>query len=412
MALQDKLNHLFSLRREMRVTEIRPEYFTLLERLGDPHLRLPPTIHVAGTNGKGSTIAFMRAMLEQAGYSVHVFTSPHLVRFNERIVLNGAMISDAALADLLDEVFKKSDGLAQSFFEITPALAMTAFARNPADILLLETGLGGRLDQTNVIPPPLASVITTLSYDHMPMLGDTIEQIAFEKAGIIKPGTPCIVGRQIYPQVLPVLAAQAERMGARLVAETDWPRLTSPPAPSLTGPHQIQNAALAAATLLTQTQLAVPEEAMRRGIETAFWPARLQKIALPGLREGWEFWLDGGHNDSAGLVLAEQAALWARTDPKPLHIITGMQAHKDGAGFARALAPYAASVTTIPIPGHEETSAAPDALAALWRREAPSRIPVHASHAPLRDIPAALPDSAAGGRILLTGSLYLAETIL
>ncbi len=414
MPLQSQLDHLFSLRRDPaesgKDVAIRTEFFTLLERLGNPHLHLPPTIHVAGTNGKGSTIAFMRAMLEQAGYSVHVYTSPHLVQFNERIVLNGAMISDTALSTLLDEVMEKSTGLSQSFFELTPALAFTAFARNKADILLLETGLGGRLDQTNVIPAPLASVITTLSYDHTQMLGSTIELIAGEKAGIMKPGTPCIIGHQIYPAVFSVLHAQAEKTGCPLITEDHWPRLSSPPAPGLLGAHQIQNAALAVAALMTQTQFHVPEAAMRRGIETAHWPARLQKIETLDLPGGWEFWLDGGHNDSAGLVLAEQAANWAKTDPKPLHIITGMMGHKDATAFAHALAPLADSVTIIPVPGHEDHCTPPDGLADVWGAAGARNMMISAENWPetLRNTLANHPP----GRILLTGSLYLAQIVL
>lgn len=414
LPLQSQLDHLFSLRRDPadsgKGVPVRAEFSTLLERLGNPHLHLPPTIHVAGTNGKGSVIAFMRAMLEQAGYRVHVYTSPHLVKFNERIVLGGAMISDAELSALLDEVIEKSEGLSQSFFELTPALAFTAFARNGADILLLETGLGGRLDHTNIIPPPLASVIATLSYDHTHMLGDTIELIAGEKAGIMKPGSPCIVGHQIYPAVFPVLQTQAAKTGCPLITEAHWPRLHSPPAPGLVGAHQVQNAALAVATIMTQTQCPVPEDAMRRGIAAAHWPARLQKIALPDLPSGWEFWLDGGHNDSAGLVLAEQAACWARTDPKPLHIITGMMGHKDAAPFARALAPHADSVTIIPIPGHTNSCTPPEILARVWLGEGAKNLLISKEDW-VETLQNTL-ENREPGRILLTGSLYLAQIVL
>lgn len=408
--LADKLDHLFSLRRDGKGNlAIRGEFFTLLERLGNPHRTLPPVIHVAGTNGKGSTIAFMRAILESAGYSVHVYTSPHLVRFNERIVLNSDIIDDARLESLLDEVLEKAEGLNLSFFELTPALGFTAFARHPADILLLETGLGGRLDHTNIIDAPLASVITTLSYDHTHLLGDTIESIAREKAGIMKQHAPSIVGHQIYPEALGVLHDCGQALEIPVIDKTRWPGIENPPRPNLVGAHQLDNAGLAVAALLTQTRLAIPEAAFRNGLTKARWPARLQRIETIPLPPEWELWLDGGHNDSAGLVLAEQARNWAAEDGKALHLITGMMGHKDCTSFARVLAPLTASVTTIPVPGHDDSCAPPDILAQIWRDCGAS--PVFAAPA----WPAAFQScltKGESGRILLTGSLYLAQAVL
>ncbi|MGZ9108376.1 MAG: bifunctional folylpolyglutamate synthase/dihydrofolate synthase [Micavibrio sp.] len=407
--LQNKLNRLFALRRDGKGDlAIRPEFFTLLQRLGNPQKNLPPVIHVAGTNGKGSTIAFMRAILEAAGYSVHVYTSPHLVRFNERVVLNGQMIDDSALEILLDEVLEKSADLDLSFFELTPALGFAAFARTQADILLLETGLGGRLDHTNIVDAPLLSVITTLSYDHTHLLGDTIELIAREKAGIMKPGVPCLVGHQIYPEALDVLKSCGNALSIPVIDKTHWPRIENLTPPNLVGAHQRDNAGLAVAALLTQTRLAIPETAFHTGVTSARWPARLQKIETLALPPGWELWLDGGHNDSAGLVLAEQARHWAAADGKNLHIITGMMGHKDAASFARALANHAASVTTIPVPGHDESCTPPESLAQIWRDS--GAVAVTAAI-----WPAALEDclrTGESGRILLTGSLYLAQTVL
>lgn len=421
-AHQDKLETLFALRRERYdSTRINPDYYTLLDRLGHPAAQLqhqlPPVIHVAGTNGKGSTIAFMRAILEQAGYGVHVYTSPHLLRFNERIVLNGQMIDDDLLASLLDEVMDKATGLDLHFLELTPALAFTAFARARADILLLETGLGGRLDHTNILAAPLATIITTLSFDHTDYLGDTIEKIAAEKAGIMRAGVPCVIGPQIHPAAMDALQTHAAAIKAPVIVSgagpndfpDDFPDDLPLPTPSLPGPHQIGNARMAATALRTQQKFHIPEEAYAAGIQSATWPARLQKIPLSAPKCDWEFWLDGGHNDSAGLVLAQQATEWAK-DGRPLHIITGMMGNKDASPFARALAPHAASVTTIDIPGHETKCIPARELARIWREQGAPRAAADALEwdAVLETLLA----REKPGRILLTGSLYLAQMVL
>ncbi|MDB5490735.1 MAG: Dihydrofolate synthase / Folylpolyglutamate synthase [Micavibrio sp.] len=426
--LEDKLRHIFTLKRGARSDlTIRPEYFTLLERLGNPHHHVPPVIHVAGTNGKGSTMAFMRAILEAAGYKVHVYTSPHLVQFNERIVLAGEQISDDYLETLLDETMEKNAGMEQTFFEITTALAFAAFARVPADILLLETGLGGRLDSTNIIDRPLATVITTLSYDHMEFLGDTIDSIAGEKAGIMKADTPCIVAHQIYPEAIAVLKARAAVLNAPLYCENDgWVMDGSPEpghdlfsvhtrvrslkdlsTPSLTGVHQIRNAVTACATLLTQTRFTIPANAFGEGLKNAFWPARLQKIDSPLLPSPeWELWLDGGHNDSAAEALAEQAKRWAAGDGKPLYIIHGMMGHKDVGSFAGPLAHLTSAVICITL----ENGHSPEDLARFWLEAGAPMAQAAPQHwpAPLLEIF----NTKLPGRILLTGSLYLAQLVL
>lgn len=412
--LQDKLETLFALRRaHYDSTHINPDYFILLERLGHTAAQLqhqlPPVIHVAGTNGKGSTIAFMRAILEDAGYSVHTYTSPHLIRFNERIVLNGQEIDDDTLETLLDEVIEKADGLNLHFLELTPALAFAAFARIRADVLLLETGLGGRLDHTNILAAPIATVITTLSFDHTDYLGQTIEKIAAEKAGIMRAGVPCLMGQQIYPAATDTLKAHAAAIKAPLSGPEDWTEEFMLPTPALSGAHQIGNARLAVETLRAQTRLHIPDEAYTAGIKSAHWPARLQPIALAHAADGWELWLDGGHNDSAGLVLAEQAKAWA-VDGQPLHIITGMMGNKDAAPFARALAPHALSVTTIDIPGHEAQCIPALELAKIWREQGAKR--AAADMLDWNDVLETLMQREKPGRILLTGSLYLAQMVL
>lgn len=434
-SLQDKLDHLYTLRKSgispgYAGLSLRPEYLMLLERLGNPHTQLPPVIHVAGTNGKGSTIAFMRAILESAGYKVHAYTSPHLIKFNERIVLAGAEIDDVTLESLLDEILAINNGMEQTFFEITTALAFTAFARTPADIVLLETGLGGRLDSTNVIDAPLATVITTLSYDHTEFLGHSIEEIASEKAGIMKAGTPCVIAHQNDARALATLRARAIALGSTLYCadngwsmtsnmtgnhagdgnvfsiHTEYRSLNALPTPSLVGAHQIRNAATAIATLAIQNRFEIPDAAFAAGLTNVYWPARLQKIKSP---TDWEIWLDGGHNDSAGAVLADQIKTWSEQSDKPLYIITGMMANKDVAAFAHPIAPLADAVVTIPIPGNQGLSFSPTALAETWAGSGAKTVYTDetAWPAPLNSVLANNPP----GRVLITGSLYLAQEI-
>ena len=435
--LREKLNRIFSLRQHLVAQKgdmdlsIRPDYFTLLERLDNPHKKLPPVIHVAGTNGKGSTIAFMRAMAEAAGLRVHTYTSPHLIRINERIVLNGTPIDDGALETLLDEVLLANGDMAQTFFEITTALAFAAFARQPADLLLLETGMGGRRDSTNVVDTPIATIITTLSYDHTAWLGHDLTTIAGEKAGIIKPGAPCIVGAQIMPDApsaLSTIRATAHTQNApTFVMGDEWdvqnitPHtwdlrmgdtiIPALPRPAMAGLHQINNAALAMAALRTQPCLNISRDAMVRGLQTAYWPGRLQKIIHPDAPPGWDIWLDGAHNDSGAMMLARhihETTTQAHCAP---HLIIGMMAHKDARSFIAPLADKAASITIIPVPGpNGEAGHAPDDLARLWvehgARHVTCATDLNHAMATLR------PNAAPTGCAIVAGSLYLVGAVL
>ncbi|RMF10535.1 MAG: bifunctional folylpolyglutamate synthase/dihydrofolate synthase, partial [Alphaproteobacteria bacterium] len=358
----------------------------LLERLDRPQDALPRVVHVAGTNGKGSFIAFLRAILEAAGARVHSFTSPHLVSFHERIALAGAQgcekISEDALAALLSRVEQANGRAPITFFEITTAAAFLAFAETPADFLLLETGLGGRLDATNVVAQPALTAIMPVSLDHAHYLGDTIAAIAGEKAGILKPGAPCIVARQ-EPDALHVIEARAEDVGApviaagqawdvfeqhgRLVFQTGG-ALLDLPLPQLIGRHQIDNAGAAIAAALELIGTRADESVLAKGLQKAHWPARLQRIHSGALRgfvhEGTELLLDGGHNPAAAKTLACSMADLEERQPRPLHLICGMMENKDAAGFFAQFEGLAEWVACIPIPGRERGQDA-DALAAV-----------------------------------------------
>jgi dihydrofolate synthase/folylpolyglutamate synthase len=389
---------------------------TMLARLGDPQLRLPPVFHVAGTNGKGSTCAFLRASLEAAGKRVHVYTSPHLVRFNERIRLAGRLIEDEALAALLDEVLSVADDLQASFFEVTTAAAFLAFARVPADACVIEVGLGGRLDATNVIPKPAVCGIAQLGIDHQAFLGDTAEQIAAEKAGIARAGVPMItLGYHIG--ITATVRKVAEAAGGVLeIFGKDWEICLSEnsrqlvyrdrkgeltlPLPALAGGHQMLNAGLATAMLRHQDAVAIPDEAIKAGIASATWPARLQHLDHGALVErlaaGTTLLLDGGHNPAAAEALA------AALEGKRIGMVLGMLANKDLAGFLAPLAPMIERLVAVPIPGHEHH--APEAIA-----RAAEALGVDADTAP--DLDDAL-DRLDSGTILIAGSLYLAGVAL
>ncbi len=390
----------------------------LLARLGHPERALPPVIHVAGTNGKGSTTAMIRAGLEAAGARVHVYTSPHLARFHERIRLAGRLIAEPALAALLDECEAVNAGEPVTFFEITTAAALLAFARTPADWTLLEVGLGGRLDATNVVDRPALTVITPVSFDHEQYLGDTIAQIAAEKAGIIKPGVPCVAGPQ-RPEGLEVIAARAAALAAPLYAHgRDWlvweergrlafqdsTGLLDLPLPNLIGAHQVQNAG---AALRALRALGQGEAACAAAVTRAEWPARMQRLRrgpLVAAAGACELWLDGGHNPAAGEAIAETLT---RLPPKPVHLIVGMLNTKDVRGFLRPLAPAAQSLHAVSIPGERNTLDAAQTLAAAL--EAGHRAVAAAGVAEaVADIAAADP----GARILICGSLYLAGQVL
>jgi dihydrofolate synthase/folylpolyglutamate synthase len=328
----------------------------LLATLGHPERRLPPVIHVAGTNGKGSTVAYVRAIAEAAGLRVHAITSPHLVRFAERIRLAGTLISDAALEDLIARVEAANAGEPISFFEITTVIALLAFAETPADLAVVEVGLGGRFDATNIFAQPAVSVITPVDYDHLEMLGPELWKIAWEKAGIIKARRPVVVARQMEEALEPIEREADDRMAPLFLMGRDFDaweergrlmvqmpdRLLDLPAPSLFGGHQFDNAGLAVAAALTWKR-DLAEDAVARGVSSAVWPARFQRLTKGPIAElaaarGADLWLDGGHNPHAGRALAEAATRLVDRDPRPLTLVVGMFARKDAEGFFRPFA--------------------------------------------------------------------------
>jgi len=396
----------------------------LLEVLGNPQDCLAPIIHVAGTNGKGSTIAYMRAILEAAGFDAHVYTSPHLVRFNERIRLAGKLIGEDALSELLEAIEEANAGEPITFFEITTAAAFVAFASTPADIVLLETGLGGRLDTSNVITSPALTVITPISHDHHQFLGTTLAEIAREKAGILKPGYPCVVARQ-PAEAMESIIARAEDIGVPLfVQDEDWsvggvddelvyegPRGTYKlPLPNLPGRHQIDNAGLAIAALERLPRYSVSPKNMESGITNTEWRGRLQRLntgpLIDILLEGWELWLDGGHNASAGEVIATHAATMWRD--QPLYLIGGMLNTKSCADFLRPLTEQCQQFFAIAIPGEENTVSA-EGLSQIARNVGMEAVAQPSVMAALKSL---MVKSETPGRVLICGSLYLAGTVL
>lgn len=392
----------------------------LLARLGNPHRNLPPTFHIAGTNGKGSTSAFLRAMMEAEGLTVHCATSPHLVRYNERIRLAGRLIGDELLADLLEEVLNAGEDLCPSFFEVTIAATFLAFATVPADACIVEVGLGGRFDATNILESPIACGIASLGMDHERFLlapeegtpEDPLARIAFEKAGIAKPGCPLVT--QAYPpQATAQILQQAKRSMAPVAmrgqewdAHADGSLLYRDgagsldlPLPALAGAHQTDNAALAVAMLRHQNRVRVTPEAMARGIVAAKWPARLQLLRdgpLTALVPGRHVWLDGGHNPDAGRALAG----FFDATPGKLHLVLGMLAAKDPRAIIMPLEGRLLSISIVPIPGHEAH--------ALEDFPVPEGIPVRS----FADVPTALSALPEGGDMLIAGSLYLAGEVL
>jgi dihydrofolate synthase/folylpolyglutamate synthase len=394
----------------------------LLADLGNPQERLPPVIHVAGTNGKGSTVAMMRAVLEVAGYKVHVYTSPHLVRFAERIRLAGSLIDETLLLELLEHVETANQGKPITFFEVTTGVAFLSFSQVPADVVLLETGLGGRFDATNVIAHPRVTALSSISMDHMQYLGTTLGVIAGEKAAIMKPGTPCVSVAQ-RREAAAAIAAAAEDIGAPLKLQNHQWTITERrsgglafagennqwelPPPSLPGRHQYDNAGLALAAL-DQSGFAIPPFAVRAGMRKVEWPGRAQRLARGPLVDmlpfGWELWLDGGHNAGAGEAIAAFAAeTWSDA---PLHLVCGMLTTKAAQDYLRPLARIAVSFTAVPIPGNDLAFTPADLAAA-------------AGEVGMTDIGTA--DNAAQAlahlsgarsRILICGSLYLAGEIL
>ena len=390
----------------------------LLEALGNPQDRLPPVIHVAGTNGKGSTLAMIRAGLESRGETCHVYTSPHLARFHERIRLAGELISEPALADLLDRTYAANGDSPITYFEITTCAALLAMAETPADWCLLEVGLGGRLDATNVVARPAATVITPVDLDHQQFLGETLAEIAGEKAGILKRGVPCIVGPQ-QDAALEVIEARAARLSApllvhgqhwhvweergRLIFQDETGLLDLPP-PVLAGPHQWQNAGAALATLRL---LGADEAACEAAVTRAEWPARMQRLTdgpLAGMAKPCDLWLDGGHNPHAARAIA---ATLATLPERETHLVCGMLRTKDVAGYMETLAPVARSLTAVSIPGEAATLPADETAAAA--RAAGIKVDTAPD---LETAIAGIRDRHPGARILICGSLYLAGHVL
>ncbi len=417
----------------MRLLELHPKIIDLslvrmwriLERLGNPQKKLPPIIHIAGTNGKGSTLAFTRAIMEAAGLTVHSYTSPHLVKFHERIRVAGELISEVDLSALLEECEAANGSEPITFFEITTAAAFLAFSRTPADYLILEVGLGGRLDATNVIDHPAVSVITSIGLDHQQYLGDTIEEIAREKAGILKRGVIGVIGAQSV-EARDEIERVAERVGAPLkIANQDWQSYTQHgrlvfqdedglldlPLPALQGPHQIDNAGNAIAAVRALKDARVSDIAIETGLLKVTWSARMQLLTNGHLNEllpiDAELWLDGGHNGPAGIVLAQTLKDMNAKNPKPLIMIWGMLNTKHPGAFVANFKNIAQHLITIAIPGEINTIAADDL--ALMARE--NGIPSFSAPSLEKALEQAVVLHPAP-RIIICGSLYLAGHVL
>ncbi len=389
-----------------------------LSAVGDPHLRLPPVVHVAGTNGKGSTQAMIRAGLEAEGQRVHAYTSPHLARFHERIRVAGELITEADLTTLLDKVYVANGGETITYFEITTVAAFLAFAETQADWTLLEVGLGGRHDATNVVDAPKLTIITKVDLDHQQFLGETVSEIAYQKAGIIKRGVPLVIGPQ-HDESLAVIEAEAAKFGAPVIAHgqhwhaweergrmvfQDETGLLDLPLPNLRGPHQIGNAGMAIAAL---RHLGFGEAACQSAVSKAFWPARMQRLAtgpLIDVAPNAELWLDGGHNPAAAEALV--ATLSAMPE-RPTHLICGMLSTKDVTGYLAPLARVAQSLHAVAIPGETATLPAEDTA------EAAKNVGLTASIAPsVQDALAEVTAKDPTARVLICGSLYLAGAVL
>ena len=401
---------------------------SLLDKLGNPERKLPPVIHVAGTNGKGSTVATLRAMAEAAGHRVHVYTSPHLVKFNERIRIAGRLIDEDDLITLLEECERENGPDPITFFEVTTAAALLAFSRTPADLCILEVGLGGRLDATNVIGTPAATVITPVSLDHQQFLGETLGEIAAEKAGILKEGSPAIIGpqqkdgEQAIADKLKSLKMRGLRFGKEWFVEIaedgthilyeDAKGPLSLPLPTLLGDHQIMNAGMAIAAIRTQKAVKIPDAAIKAGLGWVRWPARLQDISSSSLAvhlpDNSDLWLDGGHNPAAATAIAK---FLKETDiDRPITLILGMMGTKDVEGYLKPLIGLVSQVITVAIPG-EDGAAAPAYLAAA-ATDAGIKGTI------TKDVTSALQmiaDQTSADKppfVLIGGSLYLAGDVL
>ncbi len=406
---------------------LRPSYTDLLAKLGTPHQNLPPTLIVAGTNGKGSTCAFLRAMVEASGHTAHVYTSPHLIRFHERIRIAGELISEEELVSLLLEIEQKAEPSEVTYFEIGTAAALTAFARHKADVTLLEVGLGGRLDATNIVPDFAASIITRLSFDHRDYLGNTMGKIAYEKAGVMRRRTPCFTAPQPSQEAMLSLRHEATKMDAPLiVGGEDWRieavdadhfRFLGPnrkiemiPRPALLGTHQLWNAGLAIAAT-DALPFDVSDEAVRKAMQKVEWPGRLQKITkgrlLDNLPKEWELWLDGGHNDSAGEVLAAQLRKWFSQDGRPVDLVYGMLSSKKPEEFLSPILPFVRRARTLFVEGEVPGYQAEELSHKLQEVGVEDSSPTSDMASALKSLSQAAEPEEKPARILVCGSLYL-----
>lgn len=431
-ALRDKLETIFQLRRtRSKINWDRGQYLDLLAAFGNPHLTLPPVIHVAGTNGKGSIIAILQAILQAQGLKVHSYTSPHLVHVNERITLAGQAIDNAYLEQLIDQALEYNKDAPLSFFEITTVLAFKAFSDTSADILLLEVGLGGRLDCTNVIDAPLASVINRISLDHTDFLGDDICDIAAEKAGIMKAGVPCIMGYQgagdeanavndVLMEEVDSSSAYSCKYGVDWDVRSSGERMTFSfddqnydfPLPSLQGAHQVRNAGVALATLFSLRQhIEVSDQAIEDGLKSVYWPGRLQKIEAASfdIADDHEIWLDSGHNDSAGEALATEVKQWQAQDERPLHLVVGMLDTKDSARFLASLLPHLTALHIVSIASDPHSQTKDDIEGNI--KEMRYDMPLYAHDECIDAIQSIARDNPSS-RILIAGSVYLAGEVL
>lgn len=401
----------------------------LLDRLENPHRRLPPAIHIAGTNGKGSAAAFSRALLEESGHQVHVHTSPHLVTWHERFRLNGRLVDDALLAETIRRVADANDGEMITIFEILTAVMFVLFSEHPADAAVIEVGLGGRFDATNIIDNPAVTLIMPISLDHQSHLGDRLEMIAAEKAGIIKKGRPVVIGAQESSHARNVLSDTAERLGCptllygqeffayeengQLIYQ-DEQGLMDLSLPRLAGRHQLANAAAAIAAIKA-AGFSIDAPAANRAMKSVSWPGRMQRLPegrLSGLGpEGAEIWIDGGHNPGAGAVIAETLAALEEKNPRPLFLISGMINTKDPTGYFRAFEDMARHVFAVPVKG-TEAGIAPDELTARAGEAGLSAEPISSVENALKLLRDTWDTSEAAPRILIGGSLYLAGDVL
>jgi dihydrofolate synthase/folylpolyglutamate synthase len=390
--IEKRLEEIYNLHTENSVFRLdKGPYIDLLAKLGNPHLNLPPTIHVAGTNGKGSTIAFLKSIYEAAGLSVHVYTSPHLIQFNERIVLGGAQITDDQLLHYFDMIDVANDGTSITFFEYTTALAFKSFADHPADICLLETGLGGRLDCTNVIQNPLATIITPIGYDHTEWLGPDIKAIAGEKAGIIKAGVPCFISPQSH-DVIDVFINKADDLHTSCIQVS---RNDTLPPLGLIGDHQKDNASVAI-EIVKNSHPDINDEAIEKGLQNTKWPARMEKIS-----NALDIWFDCGHNAEGAKTIAEQLKQWKINDPDmPIHLVLGLAADKNPNEFLKPIAPYINTLTCINLLNARN----PQSGEALKKRIHVWNKDITTSHK-IETMPLT-------SRTLICGSLYLYETAI